>query len=132
MVPRFGAPFEFRFQSSSHFPGYERSHGSMSVRFQCAVGSRQAPKEAQSTATYLLLSISDTGKGIPKEKLPNIFDRFYQVDDSSTREGEGTGIGLTLTRELVKILGGEITVESEPGKGTCFQIQLPITAGFNE
>ena len=74
----------------------------------------------------LEIRISDTGKGIPPEKLPHIFDRFYQVDDSLTREEEGTGIGLTLVKELVKFLGGEVTVQSELGKGTVFTIQLPI------
>ena len=75
----------------------------------------------------LKLIVSDTGIGISLEKLPNIFDRFYQVDDSHTRKGEGTGIGLTLTKELVKLMGGEITVKSEVGKGTEFIVTLPIT-----
>ena len=75
----------------------------------------------------LAVSVTDTGKGISSEKLPFIFDRFYQVDDSSTRQGEGTGIGLTLTHELVKLFEGEISVASELGKGTQFQVQLPIT-----
>lgn len=76
---------------------------------------------------YLTISVSDTGIGIPKENIPNIFDRFYQVDDSAIREGEGTGIGLSLTQELVRLLGGSIHVESEPGKGSTFHLQFPIT-----
>ncbi|RMG21758.1 MAG: response regulator, partial [Bacteroidetes bacterium] len=75
----------------------------------------------------LLIRISDTGIGISPDKLPHIFDRFYQVDDSSTRAGEGTGIGLALTRELVLLMGGEIEVMSETGKGTTFHILLPHT-----
>jgi len=74
----------------------------------------------------LQIRIKDTSIGIPEDQLPRIFDRFYQVDDSSTRKGEGTGIGLTYTRELVKALGGQIEVESEQGKGSIFTVQLPI------
>ncbi len=74
-----------------------------------------------------ILKVKDTGIGIPKEQLAHIFNRFYQVDDSSTRRGEGTGIGLTLVYELIKAMGGEINVNSVKGEGTTFTIQLPIT-----
>jgi signal transduction histidine kinase/DNA-binding response OmpR family regulator/streptogramin lyase len=75
----------------------------------------------------LEITVSDTGIGIPAKDLPHIFDRFYQVDGSHTREGEGTGIGLAHTLELVKLMGGDISVKSELGKGTVFQVILPIT-----
>lgn len=88
------------------------------------------PKNQQTTkkkaGPYLSISVSDTGAGISEEKLPHIFDRFYQIDDSATRSGEGTGIGLTLAKELVKLLGGRIEVESELGKGATFNVFLPI------
>lgn len=74
----------------------------------------------------LCIAVSDTGIGISTEELPHIFDRFYQVDSSSTREGEGTGIGLTHTRELLRLMGGAITVQSELNKGTTFTVCLPI------
>lgn len=74
----------------------------------------------------LVIEISDTGIGIMAKELPRIFDRFYQIDDSSTRIGEGTGIGLAHTRELVKLMKGEIEVESAPGDGTTFVISLPL------
>ncbi len=79
------------------------------------------------TSNHLLLSVKDTGAGIPEDQLPHIFDRFYQADSGSTREVEGTGIGLTLTRELVRLLGGDINVDSKSGKGATFTVLLPVT-----
>ena len=74
----------------------------------------------------LEIKIYDTGKGISKENLPHVFDRFYQVDGTSTREYEGTGIGLALTKELVELHKGTIIVDSIEGEWTEFIIQLPI------
>lgn len=74
-----------------------------------------------------LIKIKDTGRGIPADKLPHIFDRFYQVDDSRTRQGEGTGIGLTLVHEMVHLMGGDIRVQSQPGKGSEFTVSLLVT-----
>lgn len=74
----------------------------------------------------LQIKVKDTGIGIPADKLPNIFDRFYQVDDSATRQGEGTGIGLALTKELVKLMAGDIQVQSVPERGSTFTVTLPI------
>lgn len=75
---------------------------------------------------YVNVSISDTGIGIPARKIPRIFDRFYQVDGSHTREQEGTGIGLSLTQELVELHKGKIEVESEEGRGTTITIRIPL------
>ena len=81
------------------------------------------------------LTVSDTGTGIPPEDLPHIFDRFFQAGNSpanpvstrsTDRTHEGTGIGLALTKELVKAMGGKISVKSEIGKGTAFEVVLPI------
>ncbi len=74
----------------------------------------------------LILKIVDNGIGIPEEKLPFIFDRFYQVDDTHTRQVDGSGIGLSLVKEIVFLMHGDITVQSEMGMGTSFIIQLPI------
>lgn len=76
---------------------------------------------------YFSLSIKDTGIGIGEDKVNRIFDRFYQVEDSSIRQAEGTGIGLALTKELVHLLKGEIKVKSQLGEGTEFTVRLPVT-----
>ena len=78
------------------------------------------------TAKFVEISISDNGIGIPKDRIGKIFDRFYQIDGSHTREHEGTGIGLSLTKELVELHKGEISVESEEGMGTKVVIRLPL------
>jgi len=69
--------------------------------------------------------ISDTGIGIAKEKLAGIFDRFRQAEDSITRNYGGTGLGLAIAKDLILLQGGEIEVESEPGKGTTFRFIIP-------
>lgn len=74
----------------------------------------------------VIIRICDTGIGIPQEKLPKIFDRFYQVDSNHTKTAPGTGIGLALTKELVELHYGNIKIESEEGKGTLVIITLPI------
>lgn len=84
------------------------------------------PIETLITKGELIIKVKDTGIGIPIDELPHIFDRFYQVDTTTTRKNEGTGIGLAFTRELVKIFKGKIQVESELGKGSIFTLQLPI------
>ena len=89
---------------------------------------RAIPNEEKS----ILLQIRDNGIGITKVHLPFIFDRFYQADSTTTRRGEGTGIGLALTKELIKLMGGEIKVESEINQGTKFSIILPVTQDAKE
>ena len=74
----------------------------------------------------LKISVRDSGVGIPSDRLPHSFDHFFQVDSSQTREFEGTGIGLALTKELVQLHGGGIAVESTEGFGTTFTVTLPL------
>jgi signal transduction histidine kinase/ligand-binding sensor domain-containing protein/DNA-binding response OmpR family regulator len=74
----------------------------------------------------LTITVKDSGRGIQKDKLPYIFDRFYRVDSSITRKGEGTGIGLAIVNELVKLMQGQIQVKSEIGKGSEFIVLLPV------
>lgn len=74
----------------------------------------------------VVISVSDNGIGIPAGKVDNVFDRFYQVDESLSRNYEGTGIGLSLTKELIELHHGWIKAESEEGKGANFTFFLPF------
>lgn len=71
------------------------------------------------------ITVMDTGMGVPDEELPFIFDRFYRVDKSRSREGGGTGLGLAIVRQLMHAHDGEIHVSSTPGEGTCFVLLFP-------
>ncbi len=73
-----------------------------------------------------VLEVQDTGVGIEAEQLPRVFDRFHRVSSARSRTHEGTGIGLALVQELVKLHGGTIEVASEVGKGTTFRVALPL------
>ena len=81
------------------------------------------------TQNICQISIQDNGRGIAEDQLDKIFDRFYQVDHTTTRQGEGTGIGLALVKELTNMLGGQISVTSELNQGSKFTVSLPITQG---
>jgi signal transduction histidine kinase len=74
----------------------------------------------------LLVSVADTGSGIPAEDLPHIFDRFYRADKSRSRAGGGSGLGLTIARYIVEAHGGRIWAESQVGEGTQIVFTLPI------
>jgi DNA-binding response OmpR family regulator len=86
----------------------------------------QATVESHETGSWVVVTVSDSGIGIPAERLHRIFDRFYQVDDSPQRAHEGTGIGLAITKELLELHGGRIHVTSREGVGTVFTMRLPL------
>ncbi|MBN1312359.1 MAG: GAF domain-containing protein [Anaerolineae bacterium] len=77
---------------------------------------------------HVLIGVEDTGTGIPPEHHETIFDRFRQVDGSSTRKAGGSGLGLAITRQLVWLHGGDMWLESEVGKGSTFILKLPLEA----
>ena len=77
-------------------------------------------------AGKIVLEVADTGNGIPKSELPRLFERFHRVEGAGGRSFEGSGIGLALVQELVRIHGGQIAVESEEGRGTVFRVRLPF------
>src|SRR6478736_3789655 len=73
----------------------------------------------------VVVRVADTGIGIPQRELPRIFERFYRVDRARSRETGGTGLGLSIVRHVTENHGGEVTVESELGQGTVFEVRLP-------
>lgn len=85
---------------------------------------------ARTVNREILISVSDTGAGIPKDKLPYLFDEFYQVDPSLRRGHAGAGLGLAISKHFVEAHGGHIWVESSEGVGTCFTFSLPVTERY--
>ncbi|PCD68117.1 response regulator [Rhizobium phaseoli] len=94
----------------------ERGHVFVDVGFETVAGGEIMAN----------IRIEDTGIGIPEEKLESVFDKFSQVDASSTRRHEGTGLGLAITAGLVDLFGGYIKVESQWGEGSVFTVNLPF------
>jgi two-component system sensor histidine kinase BarA len=91
-------------------------------------GGRVELRITQLDPGRIKLTVTDTGMGIPQDKLDSIFETFVQLDDSVTREHSGTGLGLPITRELVQLLGGTITAASEVNRGSVFTVILPVEA----
>ncbi|HUO67050.1 MAG TPA: ATP-binding protein, partial [Gammaproteobacteria bacterium] len=75
---------------------------------------------------YAVLRVADTGVGMPKDELPHLFERFYRIEGVQGRTHEGTGIGLALVQELVRLHGGTIEAASELGRGTEFRVRIPF------
>ena len=79
---------------------------------------------ARAQGAVTLLTVQDTGAGIPGEHLPHVFDRFYRGDSARSRDGAESGLGLAIAKAIVEAHGGTISVESTPGAGTTFTIAL--------
>ena len=84
-----------------------------------------AVRDSRAEADWILLTVKDTGIGIPAETFDKVFEEFSQVDESTTRIYGGTGLGLPLSRRFCRMMGGDITLRSEEGKGSTFTIELP-------
>jgi signal transduction histidine kinase len=83
-------------------------------------------------AHHLVITVADTGIGIPSDELERIFERFYRTDASRARSSGGFGLGLTIVRDLVEAMEGTISVESKVGEGSCFRVLLPVAvAGYH-
>ena len=94
------------------------SEGSVEIVVTLAGGDEEQAQVA--------FAVSDTGPGIPQSKVHLLFDDFTQLDGSSTRKHGGTGLGLAISRSLARLMGGDITVESEVGRGSVFRFSLPL------
>jgi signal transduction histidine kinase len=97
--------------------------------------SFQVARQLVNGRAWVYFRVSDTGIGIAPEHIGQLFREFYQVDASTTRRYEGTGLGLVITQRLCHMLGGEIRVHSQPGQGSVFTLELPavhIEAGGPE
>ena len=89
-------------------------------------GEIEVALQAASNGSLAKLTVRDTGTGIPLEEMPRLFERFHRVEGARGRTQEGTGIGLALVQELVKLHGGSIFVQSELGHGSTFTVQIPF------
>ncbi|MGH2459132.1 MAG: sensor histidine kinase [Chloroflexota bacterium] len=87
------------------------------------IAVRAMPRNGEAWVT-----VEDTGEGIPSDRLPHVFERFYRGDDARDRASGGAGLGLAIVRELVEAMGGRVAVESTIGQGTRFSFSLPLTA----
>jgi signal transduction histidine kinase/ActR/RegA family two-component response regulator len=92
-------------------------------------GAVEAKIDVNDQTGALRLVVSDTGVGIAPEKLPALFEKFTQADNSATRRFGGTGLGLAICRELTQMMGGSIDVESREGHGSTFTVELPLVRG---
>jgi CheY-like chemotaxis protein len=105
---------------------------SNSLKFTNAGEVRLKFDRSPDAAHFISISVSDTGIGIPEEKLKKVFEAFEQVDSTTSRKYGGAGLGLTIARELASLLGGEIRLQSEFGKGCQFVLYLPQKLSMGE
>jgi signal transduction histidine kinase len=103
---------------------YSRAGGEIRVAVRPApeASERAVPERVP----QLVIEVSDTGAGIPRDALPRIFERFYRVDPARSRSEGGTGLGLSIVRHLMESMGGRVQAESTLGKGTTIRLWLPV------
>jgi signal transduction histidine kinase/ActR/RegA family two-component response regulator len=134
-----GKGLEFRFGVSEEAAGWWRGDAdrlrqivgnllSNAVKFT-SKGLVEAQVDVNGETGALRLVVRDSGVGIAPEKLPALFEKFTQADNSATRRFGGTGLGLAICRELTQMMGGSIDVESREGRGSTFTVELPLTRG---
>ena len=93
--------------------------------------SLAAQREGSDNDAWLTFSVKDTGIGLTSEQVGRLFQEFSQADTTTARKYGGTGLGLAISRRLCRLMGGEITVTSEPDRGSTFTVRLPIDVGAN-
>ncbi|MEV6897716.1 HAMP domain-containing protein [Amycolatopsis sp. NPDC051372] len=102
--------------------------GGVRLHIRMASAEEVEQEALQSAAGIIAFGVEDTGIGIPEEKLAIIFDAFRQADGTTSRKYGGTGLGLSISQQLTELIGGELRVHSEPGKGSTFTLYLPVGA----
>lgn len=128
-------PYKIRYEIEGSIPPIETDWTKLksilinilnnAVKFTARGGVKLSVKNR--TSGEIAFIIADTGIGIPKDKIPLIFEKFRQLDGSPARRYEGTGLGLTISKNLAALIGGGIEVESEVGRGSTFTVTIPIT-----
>jgi len=111
---------------------FNRENGVVTIKFESGVQTNQKRRSGQEpiqskseAAERDKIIIEDTGEGIPAQHLERLFERFYRVDRARSRDMGGTGLGLAIVKHLARAHGGEVSVNSELGKGSTFTIELP-------
>ncbi|MBB5211062.1 ATP-binding protein [Microbulbifer hydrolyticus] len=104
---------------------FSPAEGTIEIRIR----SQRKDHQKEQIQDLICIEVIDSGIGIPEEQQAVVFEPFEQVDKSSDGQARGTGLGLPITRSLVELLGGEISLQSEPGVGTCFRVLLPLREG---
>jgi len=108
----------------AHYALREKPGGKIAVEIAW-LKSPDSDTRLQPSRSYVKFGVTDTGAGIPEEKLLSIFDPFVQAESGHARSREGSGLGLTISRRLARLMGGDLTVKSEVGKGSTFTLWLP-------
>lgn len=98
------------------------------IALECGTTSPDADARLHGSKQWVYLRVRDTGVGIRQENLPYIFDPFVQGETGHTRSNDGSGLGLTISRRLARMMGGDLTVQSTPGSGSVFTLWLPAAA----
>jgi adenylate cyclase len=99
---------------------------SNACKFTKAGEVKLAARKMSNGSSFVEFAVSDTGIGITPEQQAKLFEEFSQADATTAQNFGGTGLGLAITRKLARMMGGDVTVTSEPGKGSIFTVRLPV------